>query len=111
MNEQTNQNRQMADEAFRRSLTQLEDLLVDKALLSSDSAIAPTPHSLAQTDMQTDNQTDASKSDQPDQAHRFGGTLLDAIPLAQRLAQRLAAQPRTDPNLTTPDPSSSTETK
>ncbi len=110
MNDNNNQNRQMADEAFRRSLTQLEDLLVDKAVPSRESAIAPTPSSLAHPDMQTDDQTDASQSDQPDQAHRFGGTLLDAIPLAQRLAQRLATQPKTPTHLTTPNPSS-TETK
>ena len=108
MNEKTNQNRQTADEDFRRSLTQLEDLLIDKAMLSRDSAIAPTPHSPAQTDT---TQADASKSDQPDQAHRFGGNLLDAIPLAQRLAQRLATQPKTDPSPPTLDPSSIPKTK
>ncbi|MGB3299835.1 MAG: hypothetical protein WBA76_16340 [Phormidesmis sp.] len=77
MNSEKNQNRQSADEDFKRSLSQLEDLLKDQAPLS-----------------------EADREAQPDQANRFGGNLLDAIPLAQRLGSRLAliaavAEPRT----------------
>lgn len=101
MNEEKNLNRQLADEDFRRSLTQLEDLLADETMLSPGSAIAPTTHSL--------NPTDANNA-QIDPPHRFGGSLLDAIPLAQRLGTRLATQPITDPKSAMPN-SSSTEIK
>ena len=60
------QNRQAADDDFRRSLSQLETLLEDKSIKQ------PAP---AQEETET--------------AAKFGGSILDAIPLAQQLGNRL----------------------
>lgn len=69
MDEEKRQLRQTADQDFMRSLDQLEDLLEDEAI--------------ALTSLDTD------VTEQSSQAHRFGGSILDAIPLANRLGDRL----------------------
>lgn len=60
------QNRQAADDDFMRSLSQLENLL------DSESTASPTP---------TPEDSETSS--------KFGGSILDAIPLAQQLGNRL----------------------
>ena len=62
------QNRRAADEDFMRSLNQLENLL--------DNESAPSP---------------VSATEESEAPSKFGGSILDAIPLAQQLGNRLEA--------------------
>ncbi len=60
------QSRQAADEDFMRSLGQLENLL------ENEPAAGPAP-----------------ELEETETSYKFGGSILDAIPLAQRLGNRL----------------------
>lgn len=70
------QNRQAANQDFARSLHQLENILENEPITQPAEPVAPiTPEG--------DTETEA--------AHRFGGSLLDAIPLAHQLSLRLSS--------------------
>ncbi len=71
MDTETKNSRQNAADDFMESLAQLENLLADGAMAKRSKG---TP----------------SAGDRLDSPHRFGGSLLDAIPLAQRLSIRLS---------------------
>jgi hypothetical protein len=74
MDEEQRQLRQSADQDFRRSLDQLETLLEEEVI----ALAALDPDLLEPADQKAD------------QSHRFGGSILDAIPLANRLGDRLS---------------------
>ncbi len=74
-----------ADEDFMRSLDQLEDLLEE------DMIAATAQHIQAkEAEIKAARKTSASQN-APELANRFGGSILDAIPLADRLGARLSA--------------------
>lgn len=103
MNSEKSQNRQTADEDFRRSLSQLENLLEDKSLLGEAGGEVNKDGAIAANKPSTHLIPDLTEADK---ANRFGGNLLDAIPLAQRLGSRLATQP---PNRAKKEPKSSSQ--
>ena len=81
MDEEKRQLRQSADRDFKKSLDQLEELLEDEA----STKPAATPEGSAGEDLSAG----AAREELSDGTPRFGGSILDAIPLANRLGHRL----------------------
>ncbi len=84
--EEKREDRHAAEQAFARSLTQLEDLL------------------LIEADSHTIKVNSVIDSTQNEPQNRFGGSLFDAIPLVHQLANRLGNLPESN-HLAHPDKS------
>ncbi|MEL6814240.1 MAG: hypothetical protein AAFP03_05415 [Cyanobacteria bacterium J06598_3] len=76
-----------ADEDFMRSLDQLEDLLEEDLISATAEHLKSKEHSNRST-QNAAQQTGPQQTD-PDRLNPFGGSILDVIPLAERLGERL----------------------
>ncbi|MEL7330187.1 MAG: hypothetical protein AAGJ69_10180 [Cyanobacteria bacterium J06559_1] len=80
-----------ADDDFMRSLDQLEDLLEEDLIAATAEHLQTKEQSKSEpsTPILSSPEPGSAKPGSTDTLNRFGGSILDAIPLAERLAECL----------------------